>query len=62
VNSKLAAVLIMVIPVVLLVGVLYFSGKIVDGVTYNCNMLIGGWHPDAPAKLMQECKDKGNQK
>lgn len=25
-------------------------------VTYDCRSLIGGWHPDVPAKVMEECK------
>jgi hypothetical protein len=23
---------------------------------YNCNMLIGGWHPDVPVKVAEECR------
>lgn len=61
-NSKILAVLIMVVPISLLIGALYYSGKIVDQATYDCRVLIGGWHPDMPAKLMQECKDKRNLK
>ena len=25
-------------------------------VRYNCDMLIGGWHPDVPVKLIEECR------
>ena len=35
--------------------------EIVDKVTtieYNCNMLIGGWHPDIPPQVIQECRKK----
>jgi hypothetical protein len=46
----------MVVPVAVLFGALYFSGKIVDQATYNCNLLIGGWHPDVPAKVIEECR------
>jgi hypothetical protein len=26
-------------------------------IKYNCNVLIGGWHPDAPQKAMEECRN-----
>ena len=25
-------------------------------VRYNCDMLIGGWHPDVPVKVIEECR------
>lgn len=61
-GSKILAVLIMVVPTTLLVAALYFSGKIVDEVTYNCNLLIGGWHPDVPLKVQEECRKKRIEK
>jgi hypothetical protein len=33
--------------------------EIVDTVTpikYNCDMLIGSWHPDVPVKVIEECR------
>jgi hypothetical protein len=32
------------------------SGVVV--VKYDCSMLIGGWHPDVPVKVQEECKKK----
>lgn len=61
-NSKILAALIMIVPVVLIFGALYFSGKIVDQVTYNCNLLIGGWHSDVPANVVEECRNKRIEK
>jgi len=29
-------------------------------VRYNCDMLIGGWHPDVPLKVIEECRKKVN--
>ena len=29
-------------------------------VKYDCNMLMGGWHPDVPAQVQEECR-KGTQ-
>jgi hypothetical protein len=26
--------------------------------TYDCRMLMGGWHPDVPNQVMQQCKEK----
>jgi len=25
-------------------------------VKYDCSMLIGGWHPDVPVKVQEECR------
>jgi len=30
-------------------------------VQYNCSMLIGGWHPDVPVKVQEECKKRSNK-
>jgi hypothetical protein len=27
-------------------------------VRYNCDMLLGGWHPDVPIKVIEECRKK----
>jgi hypothetical protein len=27
-------------------------------VKYDCRQLIGGWHPDVPVKVQEECKKK----
>jgi hypothetical protein len=27
-------------------------------VKYNCSMLVGGWHPDVPAKVQEECRKR----
>jgi hypothetical protein len=27
-------------------------------VKYDCSMLIGGWHPDVPAKVQEECRKR----
>jgi len=27
-------------------------------VKYDCSMLIGGWHPDVPVKIQEECKKR----
>ena len=25
-------------------------------ISYNCDKLIGGWHPDVPVKVIEECR------
>lgn len=35
--------------------------ELVDTVTpikYNCDMLIGSWHPDVPPKIINECRKR----
>ena len=27
-------------------------------VKHDCSMLIGGWHPDVPAKVQEECRKR----
>jgi hypothetical protein len=29
-------------------------------VKYDCNILMGGWHPDVPAQVQEKCR-KGTQ-
>ena len=26
-------------------------------IRYNCDMLIGGWHPDVPPEVIRECRE-----
>jgi hypothetical protein len=30
-------------------------------VRYDCRVLIGGWHPDVPIVVMEECKKRIKQ-
>ena len=30
-------------------------------VKYDCRMLIGGWHPDVPVKVQEECRERGKK-
>ncbi len=30
-------------------------------VKYDCRVLIGGWHPDIPIEVMEECKKRIKQ-
>jgi hypothetical protein len=31
-------------------------------VKYNCSVLIGGWHPDIPLKVQEECRKRESNK
>jgi len=43
----------------LLTLALWPSGKgSVVVVKYDCSMLIGGWHPDVPVKVQEECRKR----
>jgi hypothetical protein len=37
------------------------SNKTEVVVKYDCRMLIGGWHPDFPAKVVDECRQRSNK-
>jgi hypothetical protein len=30
-------------------------------VKYDCRVLIGGWHPDFPAKVIEECRKRSSK-
>ena len=51
---------ILVFSVVIGILVLAFwpSNSKVVVVKYDCSMLIGGWHPDVPAKVQEECRKR----
>jgi hypothetical protein len=34
------------------------SNSSVVVVKYDCSMLIGGWHPDVPVKVQEECRKR----
>ena len=45
------------IIVIVLVMVFWPAGKgNVVVVKYDCSVLIGGWHPDVPLKVQEECR------
>jgi hypothetical protein len=31
-------------------------------VKYDCSVLIGGWHPDIPLKVQEECRKRESSK
>jgi hypothetical protein len=33
----------------------------VTTIRYNCDMLIGSWHPDVPPQVIKECRDKNRR-
>lgn len=30
-------------------------------IIYNCDMLIGGWHPDVPVEVQKQCREKTHE-
>ena len=51
------------ITFIILIGVLVLAfwpsskGSVVV-VKYDCSVLIGGWHPDVPVKVQEECRKR----
>ena len=43
---------------------IYFHYQLIKQgpIKYDCRKLIGGWHPDVPVKVMEECRKKGIKK
>lgn len=57
---KLQAIVIIIAPLVVMGGALWYSGKIVDRVTYNCD--IAEISPDIPIKVKEQCRELRNKK
>jgi hypothetical protein len=47
-----------IIALVVVMGVIFFNGMKADQtiIKYDCRQLIGGWHPDVPQQVMEECR------
>jgi len=50
-------ILIAILTLVLLPG---SNGSVVV-VQYDCRILIGGWHPDVPVSVQEECRKRSNK-
>jgi len=59
VNFLCSAVTFVIVSfVVLLPFILVQQDKYSITVTYDCRMLMGNWHPDAPKAVIEECKKR----
>ena len=56
---------------IIVFGVLLFAAQMgvlfwmaMDGekmtIKYDCRQLIGGWHPDVPTQVMEECRKRNS--
>lgn len=41
-----------------LVTLIHFVESNTVTVRYDCRMLIGGWHPDVPVAVQEQCKSR----
>jgi len=46
-----------------MMGAIVFMGTQVDKNTirYDCRQLIGGWHPDVPPEVIEECRKRSGR-
>ena len=56
----------LVVPVVIffiMMGAIMFVGMQSDKniIKYDCRQLIGGWHPDIPTQVMEECRKRSGR-
>ena len=56
----------LVVPVVIffiMMGAIMFVGMQSDKNTikYDCRQLIGGWHPDIPTQVLEECRKRSGR-
>ena len=48
--------------ILMLLGLAFWpEDKATIVVKYDCRTLIGGWHPDFPAKVIEECRQRSNK-
>jgi hypothetical protein len=49
---------------VVMVGFIVFGNQLARSaeVVYNCNVLIGSWHPDVPKQVIEECRKIKHEK
>jgi hypothetical protein len=47
----------------IMMGAIVFVGTQADKNTirYDCRQLIGGWHPDVPPEVMEECRKRSGR-
>jgi hypothetical protein len=38
---------------------LLYCVDIPEYIIYDCRMLIGGWHPDVPVEIINQCRKQG---
>ena len=63
-NRKNAGGFLVYLFTTFLFGIIVFGGldaELNRSVGYNCNMLMGGWHPDVPTKVIEECRKRKNK-
>ena len=63
-KRKDAGALLVYLSVTLGFGIIVFGGldaELSRSVGYSCDMLIGGWHPDVPTKVIEECRKQKNK-
>lgn len=67
-NSYKETVTIFAMVFAVAAGYLYVGDddyhKRFDNITtirYNCDMLMGNWHPDVPTQVIEECRDKNRR-
>jgi hypothetical protein len=56
--------LIVVALALTMFGLIVFGNRLAEtgNRVYNCEMLIGGWHPDFPRQVINECRKPQNEK
>jgi hypothetical protein len=44
-------------------GAIFYYGVKADKniIRYDCRQLIGGWHPDVPPKVIEECRKRSGR-
>lgn len=47
-----------IIPMIVIFSLTVASVMMQDKQKYDCSSLIAGWHPDAPTKVIDACRNK----
>ena len=57
----LRSILYLSLSVLFVVGVITLTSirdELIKPNRFDCRMLIGGWHPDVPVEIAEECKKR----
>ena len=63
-KNKNAGIFLVYLSTTVFFGIVVYGGldaELDRVVQYNCDMLIGGWHPDVPTKVIEECRKQKNK-
>jgi hypothetical protein len=62
--KQLLSDVLFALALIAIMGGIYYQYLLIKEIPYkvDCRQLIGGWHPDVPAKVAEECRKQLKEK